>query len=407
MTSALIVLTVLSSPASVPSASGSIGPIVTEAAFLEAVGPEDPRWVSLEEGVAEAEAEVRRAAVLPNPVVAFGREAPEGLPAENTWLLTWRPPLDGRRGPTREAAAAGLRAARADLAADRLSVRAELRRVYAAWALAAARVALVVSHVGRLERTAEVLRRRAATGEISGLAARRIGLSAEMGRTALARAEATRERALASVRGLWPGVPEGARPELPGLRAPQPGRGSSERPDLVALEERVGQAELRAKSAGRFWSFPELAFGWQTLRGDLVNVDGPVFAVSWSVPLFDRDQGRRAEAEGRARVLAARRTIARRRAKAEVEGARAAYLGLSAATLRAAELARSTEVVVRGTRAAFEAGEATLTDLNDALRVAFAAELDALELKGEALSAGRALEVAVGRPLDAGAGGVR
>ena len=405
MIAVALLLTVLSWPVQEPPVPERGGPSVTETAFLEAVGPEHPAWSSLEGGLGDAEAEVRRAALLPNPVVAFGREAPHGLPAENTWLLTWRPPLDGRRGPTREAAAAGLRAARADLAADRLVVRGELRRVYAAWALGAARVALVGSHLERLERSAEVLRRRAESGETSGLAARRIQLSAELAAAALARAEATHARALAQVVGLWPGVPGGARPEVPGLPSPPTGIDVLERPDLVALEERVDQEERRAESAGRFWGFPELAFGWQTLRGDGLSIGGPVFAASWSVPLFDRDQGRRAQAQARARVLAARRTLARRRAQAEVEGTRAAYSGLSAAARRAGELARTTEAVVRGSQAAFEAGEATVTDLNDALRVAFTAEVEALELQGEALAAGRALEIALGQPL--GTGGVR
>lgn len=404
MIAVALLLTVMSWPVPEPTVLESGGPVVTETAFLEAVGPEHPSWLSLEGGISDAEAEVRRAAVLPNPVAAFGREAPNGLRAENTWLLTWRPPLDGRRGPTRAAAAAGLRAARADLAADRLLVRGELRRVYAAWALGAARVALVGSHVERLEHTADVLRRRAETGEASGLAARRIRLSAELAAVALARAEAAHVRALAEVAGLWPGVPGGVRPELPGLPPPPPGTDVLERPDLVALEERVDQEALRAKAAGRFWGFPELAFGWQTIRGDGPNIGGPLFAVSWSVPLFDRDQGRRAEAEGRARVLGARRTLARRRAEAEVEGTRTAYVVLSAAARRAGELARTTEAVVRGTRAAFEAGEATVTDLNDALRAAFAVEVEALELLGEALAAGRALEIALGQPLG---GGVR
>jgi outer membrane protein TolC len=62
-------------------------------------------------------------------------------------------------------------------------------------------------------------------------------------------------------------------------------------------------------------------------------------------------------------------------------------------------------VVVRGTQAAFEAGEATVTDLNDAFRAAFETEVLALDLQREALAAERNLEAALGRPL--GARGVR
>ncbi len=406
MSSVLLLLVATLSPELVDEPPSEGPPVVTEQAFLEAVGPEHPAWQSLEGAVADAEAEVRRAAALPNPTLGFAREAPDGLPSENTWLLSWKPPLDGRRGPTRDAAEAGVRAARADLAARRLRVRGELRRIYADWALAAARLAVVESHRERIERAAEVLRRRAETGEVSGLAARRIALSAEGVRAARARAEAEHARAIAEVKGLWPGVPDGAGPELPAFAVAPTTSDVSRRPDLVALEEEGEQADLQAKAAGRFWGFPELGFGWQTLRGGGgAKIDGPVFVASWSVPLFDRDQGRRARAEGRARVLAAQHSLVHARASAEMDGARAAWTALRTATLRAAAAALDGQAVVRGTAAAFEAGEADVTDLNDALRAVFNADLQALELRREALAAERAFETALGRPLTTG--GVR
>jgi outer membrane protein TolC len=85
-----------------------------------------------------------------------------------------------------------------------------------------------------------------------------------------------------------------------------------------------------------------------------------------------------------------------------MEGARGAWSTLRAAALRAVEAADDAQAVVRGTVAAFEAGEADVTDLNDALRAAFAADLLALELQGEALAAERAFEAALGQPLTTG-----
>jgi len=85
-----------------------------------------------------------------------------------------------------------------------------------------------------------------------------------------------------------------------------------------------------------------------------------------------------------------------------MEGARTAWTTLRAAALRAAEAADDGQAVVRGTVASFEAGEADVTDLNDALRAAFEADLLAPELRGEALAAERALEAALGRPLTTG-----
>ena len=402
MTPVLLLLIASLSPEATPPAPGANPPVVTEQVFLDTLGPEHAAWRSLEGGVADAEAEVQRAGTLPNPTLDFAREALDGLPGENTWLLTWRPPLDGRRGPTRAAAEAGARAARADLEGRRLRVRGELRRTYAEWALAATRLALVESHTERIDRAAEVLRRRAETGEASGLAARRIALSAEGAHAAHARAEAEHARAFAAVRGLWPEAPGGVLPEMPPFAADPTVTDVSRRPDIVALEEEVEQADLQAEAAGRFWGFPELGLGWQTLRGSNAKVDGPVFTASWSIPVFNRDQGRRARAEGRARVLAARHDLVRTRADAEMEGARGAWSALRAAALRAAEAADGGQAVVRGTVASFEAGEADVTDLNDALRAAFNADVLALELRGEALAAERAFEAALGRPLSTG-----
>ena len=398
--SLVFIVAVLSQAA--PPSPGSDPPVVTEEVFLDAVDPDHPAWQVLEGDVVDAEAAVRRARTLPNPTLDFGREAPDRLPAQNTWLLTWRPPLDGRRGPTRAAAEAGARAARADLSARRLAVRVELRRAYAEWALATARLAVVETHAERIERAAEALRRRAQIGESSGLAARRIALSAAGARAAKARAAAEQARAFAKIRGLWPEAPEGARPELPSFATDPAVSDVSSRPDLVALEEGVEQADLEAQAAGRYWGFPELGLGWQTVRGFGATVDGPVFVLSWSVPVFDRDQGRRARAEGRARVLAARHQLVRSQAKAEVEGARAAWHALRAAALAAAETADDGQAVVRGAVASFEAGEANVTDLSDALGAAFEADVGALELRGEALAAERTLEAALGRPLTTG-----
>jgi outer membrane protein TolC len=128
-------------------------------------------------------------------------------------------------------------------------------------------------------------------------------------------------------------------------------------------------------------------------------VDGPIFAANWSIPLFDRDKAARLEAEKRREAVTAQQQLARARVTAEVEGGLAAYRLLVSSVGEARQAADESDRVIEAATAAYRAGEATLTDLLDALRTAFAARLRELEVRGRTLETHRALEAALGRPL--------
>jgi cobalt-zinc-cadmium efflux system outer membrane protein len=132
---------------------------------------------------------------------------------------------------------------------------------------------------------------------------------------------------------------------------------------------------------------------------------GPIFATSWSIPLFDRSQGARAEADRRAEIAASRLSQAQALVGAEVQGGLDAYRSLFTAAREARDASAETDRVIEAATAAYRAGEAGLTDLLDALRSAFDARLRDLDLRGQALRAHRDLEAALGRPLTDG--GVR
>ncbi len=129
---------------------------------------------------------------------------------------------------------------------------------------------------------------------------------------------------------------------------------------------------------------------------------GPILAASWIVPLFDREQGARLEAERRKEVAAARLTFAQARVAGEVEGGLNAYRALFASARGAREVAGETDQAIEAATAAFRAGEAGLTDLLETLRSAFAARLRAIDSRAEALEAHRDLEAVLGRPLTGG-----
>jgi cobalt-zinc-cadmium efflux system outer membrane protein len=141
-----------------------------------------------------------------------------------------------------------------------------------------------------------------------------------------------------------------------------------------------------------------VSLGWTELRDATQSFDGPVFGVTWPVPIFDRNQGSREAAAAevdRSRALA---DAARRRAREHAEAALASYSTLYTSVTAIRRSSDSGEAADSVT-AAFEAGEASLTDILDTLRTTVDVQLARLESLAAALSAGRELEAALGRPI--------
>jgi outer membrane protein TolC len=378
---------------------------VREEEFLSVLRDGGPALSALAERVGAARAERSRAGLLANPTLSFEHEAPGENVEQTTWMLSWAPPLDTGRGAGIRSAEAGVEAAEHQLEADRLRLRSELRQAFAEWALGVERQAVAAGHLGSIQRLAERMKSRARTGEESGLAARRVSLAAleVEAEAARAEAEAARSRALALA---WrPGLAPSAIPELPSL--PPPGTATdTRRPDLLALEREVEQAEWDTKRQSRYLRFPELSFGWEQIRAEEGSVDGPVLGLSWQVPLFERQQPGKIHASAKLTAAKARLELLGPRVEAERIAARASYLRLREAAIQARETAREGEQVVESAAASYRLGESRLTDLLETLRSVLAARLAAIDLYASALEAHRALELAEGRALT-GDGGSR
>lgn len=385
----------------VASHAGAQG--VTEEQFLSGFNQESAAVRALTEGVARAQAARRRAGVLANPRADFWREAPAENPRVTNWTLSWTPPLDGRHGLGKEAAEAGLAAARERLAADQASLRRELRAAFAAWSLACERRQSLAQQWERVRGLAEAERQRARVGEGSGLAARRLTLAEAEVRATFGTGEAQCARAEAVARAWRPDLAPDVAPARALPPEPPDTTDPSTTPELRALDFEAQQAVLEKRRARRFLSFPTLQVGWQRIADRGTARSGPILAAGWNIPLFDRDQAARVEAERREEVAAARAVLARARIAAEVEGGAAAYRALFAAWNDAGRASDEGDRVIEAATAAFRAGEASLTDLLDSLRAAVGARLSELDLRGQALEAHRELEAALGRPLTGGA----
>jgi outer membrane protein TolC len=383
-----------------PMAAGAQS--VTEQEFLSGFTAESPAVRALTDGLSRAEAARKRAGALANPRADFWREQPDANPRVTNWTLAWTPPLDGRYGLAKKGADAGLAAAREQLAVDKAGLRREVRAAFAAWSLARERRDVLRGQLERVRSLAEAERHRARVGEGSGLSARRFTLAEAEVYAAAAAVDAAFQAADALARAWRPDLAPEAQPAVVTLPEPPEPADATTTPRVQALTFEAEQADLERTRAGRFLGFPTLQFGWQQLSENGVVRSGPIFAAGWSIPVFDRDQGARFEAEGRRQAALARLEVARARVSAEITGGLAAYRTLLTASHEARSTVEESERVTVAATAAFRAGEASLTDLLDSLRAALGARLSEIDLREQATAAHRELESALGRALVGG-----
>lgn len=383
----------------VPAALGQ-SPPVTEAELFAAAGEDHPALAALREEVGAARAAALAAASLADPVLGVEREDPGGAAEQVDLTLAWQPPGPDR-GLRRDAAEHGIAAAEARLRAERLAVHVGLHQVFADWALAQARADRLTEHARGLADLARRERARADRGESSGLEARRLELAASEARSRVALAEADLAAARGAVAAWIPALGDDARPELPAL-PPVPDALPERPPRVEALAEELAAARLSRRAASRIVGWPELTAGWQRQDFDAGSAEGPILGFSWPLPLLDRNRAERSLTTAREQAAEARYEAAVIRLDAERDGALAAYRRLEAGAGEAREATAGNAAMLAGALAAFEHGEASVTDLLETLRSALDAEGSALDVHAAALAAFRRLEEAAGIPLDAG-----
>lgn len=375
-------------------------PSLTERDFLDAIERSPRIAATLSEDRERAAADALRAALLSNPSLDANIEDVDGAPRETSLGVRWTPPLDRRRALRREVAEKNLAVAEARLAAARFRLRLGLRATYAAWAFAWERRELLAARLSQVGGLAGKERARAEAGEIAGLAARRLTLEEAQASAELARAEAALAATRAEAAAWYPDLAGDAHPGS--LPLPPPSLPSIElagTPDLTAREREIERAEALRRLAGGIYEAPELGIGWKRIEDRSFQASGPVLSASWTVPLFERRQADRKEAEARLAAAQADLELFRARAEAERSGALAAFRLLVAEAGAAERAAGGVNDLVTGAAASYQLGEAGLTDFLDTLRAALAARLSALEIREAAWAAQRQLESASGRPL--------
>lgn len=351
-----------------------------------------PAWLEAQAGrVGQAESALAEAALLPNPVFAFGREkigSVGGDATERTVQITQTFDVSGRRALRREAAGRRLEAARLDGQDRRLAAITEVRRIFAETLHRDRTQAAVGRWLERIEAATLVAVQLAQAGEVSGYDRRRFEREAQTARARLAaaRVDAARSReTLAALAGrraeetmhlageLLPDAP-------PALEAAQ--AGLRQRPDLASLVAQADAFERERQAAERGW-IPDLTvgIGQKRVEEPARSDNGVVVGVSAAIPLFDRGQAAQQKSRAQAQTLRAEHALSLARAEAELRGVwrQASDLRQAAETFRRDALAGAHELS-RIAEAAYRAGEASLLELLDAYRSELDAETTELDL---------------------------
>lgn len=353
----------------------------------------------------EAEADVLEAETWANPTLELSQDRLDTT-REQTWQIAQPLDLSGRRARRTEAAHHRLRATEADNAANQSERIAELRRTFHELLYQQKVVAAVTSwagHFGEIHRVVDKLSR---AGEVSGYDRRRLAREQQNANARLAEVRTEREHARARLSALLAQkhilsnddeaggelLPD-APPPLPDLQARL-----ARRPGFTALEERAEAAQSEHLASQR--KLPELTLGIGGKRSDdgLKRDKGNTVLLSFSLPLFDRQQAADRRSAAQARAARAELGIARQQAQGELNGlhARLTQLIATAKHYRSEAVAPSAELV-RIAEAAYRAGESSVLELLDAYKGALDTELTALDLEAKARTASIELDHLTGQ----------
>ena len=370
-------------------APGDPPPIVTEEDFLRTLDGSHPAVRITDQAVAEARSERVGAEVLENPVLGLSREDPSGVLEQTDWTLSWQLPSP-ERGLRIRALEQKIAAAEARRQIELAALRADLREVYADWALASARRQVIAEQARRLESLAERQAHRAELGETAGLEARRLHLAVARLKTRIAMADDARTEAEAEARASNPDLAAGAVPVLPPL--PEAAPVTEDPARLRALRAEREAASLQQQASRRLLQTPELTLGWQRQETGFESLDGPLLGLRWSLPLFDRKQAEQIADEARLEGAESRLELTLRDVRSHHDTLGPRYLALREAVAEVEDSRREGRAVLDGMEAAFRHGETSLTDLLETVRSVAELELAHLDLYATALAAHRDLE---------------
>lgn len=345
-----------------------------------------------------AEAVVLGASALPNPSLVFEHQRGLSGPSDSESIAGISVPigLGGRYFLLNEAAAERRTQAHLSAQASLFEAALEFREVYLSAALARARADVMLRHQAVLDELTASLERLRSGGETAGYDVLRQAVDARAHRRALTAAEARSEAERARLEA-WLGAPVAIDLTVT-TTASEPV--SVVPAEVASLEAAARASALEARAAHRRW-IPDLqVFAGYREAGTSDEIGrGLALGLTVPIPAFDRGQAEavRAQAEGAAARAEAERVGRNRRA--ELAGLRARLVVLGGARDDQGAIAAAEQLQLHA-RQLYAAGEATITELLDALGAAEAARLETLELRGERAATWLAMMRAAGTFFD-------
>lgn len=375
--------------------------------------------------IQRARARLRQAGLRPNPTLEFEQATGRytGSPGESETSIGVALPLElgGKRQRRIELAQAELEAVEAEVADRERRLAAEVRANYLE-ALAALRELETTENLNNLDlQTTRFVQARVNEGETAPIELSLLRVEVDRLRSRRALVEGSLKASLLrlkSLAGTPASEPLRLREELatPALPVPPVSLQAAveialrSRPDLkfARLSEEVAEAGFNLSRAS---GSPDLtAFSRYTVVRSTYE-DTPVgrrnqrdnlltFGVSVGLPVFNRNQGAKAEAAAAVSQAKTRREFLEAVVRSEVESAYARYEAARAAvaTFEQGVIARSNDNI-RVVRAAYELGQFSITDLLNEQRRLVDSQRDFTETLSEQYRALADLQTALGIPV--------
>ncbi len=376
--------------------------------------------------IERARARMRQAGLRPNPTLDFeqtsGRYTGSAGESETSVGISLPLELGGKRKRRIELAQAELEAVEAEVADRERRLASEVRVNYAE-ALAALRQLGTAENLNNLDQqTTRFVQARVNEGETAPIELNLLMVEVDRLRSRRALVEGRLKAALLRLKNLA-GIPmteplrlreDLATPVLP----PPPGSVEAaieialrHRPDLklAKLNEEVAQAGLslaRANSKPDVMAFSRYTFNHSSYEDSPVGVRNDrdrllTFGVSIGIPVFNRNQGAKAESAAAISQARTRREFLETLVRSEVESAYARYEAAreAVATFEQGVIARSTDNI-RVVRAAYELGQFSITDLLNEQRRLVDSQRDFTEALSEQYRALADLQKALGLPVN-------
>ncbi|MCG8421004.1 MAG: TolC family protein [Proteobacteria bacterium] len=377
---------------------------LTEAAVVRLARSHAPGSAVAQATERLADARQRTAGLLLNPFVGWERETV--LTGQGSAQDIFRATIAiDMAGPLSNRSLAASRSSwmRAEASVTRTAAVLDAVLGYYDVVVAERRVAILRRAVSSLDEAARVLARREEAGNASGYESTRLAIASELARSRQAEAQGTLHSARARLAALLGLDVDTLRVDttlaLSPLRdeAQLVRSGTSDRAAIRQARASARFAAVAQDRAGWTWVPTLNVSGGANLVSDPDRRHGYVVALSLSIPIFDRGQGLRAEAEAQRALSTARAEALSRTVRAELASSYAIY------TTARQELARfeaatsdQVDALLRAAQSGYREGQRSIVELLDAQRAQTDVAERRLSLLGAAKQAEARLRAAAG-----------